>query len=91
MAQKNYDKSTESYKAYIEGKLPQIQIFRRSKRYACRILLSHLLAAMYVDKYGQLSEEKIYPMAHLEHVDFIEPEVSFNKIIEYNNKIGKGM
>lgn len=82
---KNYGKDTESYKAYIEGKLPAAQIHRRSKRYACRILLSHMWRAMYVDKYGKEPEEEIYPIAHLQHVDYIEPEVGYNMIYEFNN------
>lgn len=80
----NYDKSTESYKAYIEGKLPQAQIHRRSKRYACRMLLSHLHEAMYVDKFGEFPKEEVYPLAHLEHEDYIAPEVPYNVILDFN-------
>ena len=39
---KKYDPSTEAYKAYIEGRLPDARIHMRAKRYAVKLPLSPL-------------------------------------------------
>lgn len=85
LEEKNYSKDTESYKAYAEGKLPPLQIHRRSKRFAVKIFLSHVYEAMYIEKYGKKMEEEIYPIAHLGHTDYIGPEVPFDKYLNYEH------
>ena len=83
----NYDKNTESYKAYIQGKLPPAHIHRRSKRFACRLLLSHLHGAMYADKYGkEPNKDDLYPMAILNHEDYIAPEIPYRVILDFNER-----
>ena len=79
LQEKSYGKDTESYKYYIQGKLPPAQIHRRAKRYAVRIFLSHLFEAMYIYKYNK-SPNEIYPIAYLNHKDYIQPEVPFDDL-----------
>lgn len=50
---KNYNKSTEAYKAYSEGKLPQAHMHMRAMRKVISIFLSHLHHVMYLDYYGE--------------------------------------
>lgn len=78
---KSYSKSTESYKAYIQGKLPDAHIIARSRRYACRIFISHLFEAMYMDYHHKKVPYEIYPIDHMEHTDYIPPEVPFDRYI----------
>lgn len=77
-----YSKSTVAYQSYIKGKLPQSQINERAKRYAEKIFLSHVFEAMYIDKHGMLPEI-VYPISRLGHVDYIGPEVPYNKFWSY--------
>lgn len=74
LEEKNYDKSTESYKAYIQGKLPDGQIHARARKYAVKIFVSHLFDEMYKAEYGK-QPPRAYVFEHLGHVDVIEPEV----------------
>ena len=71
LSEKNYGKDTEAYKAYIEGKLPQSQIYARSKRYAVKIFLSHLHHAWYLYEFEQ-EPPKPFAIAHLGHAHFLE-------------------
>lgn len=84
LASKNYGKDTSSYQCYVEGKLPPAQIHNRSKRYAVKIFISHLFEAMYMDKYHCKVPYEIYPIAHMEHTDYIPPEVPYEKYIKIN-------
>lgn len=78
----NYGKKTVAYQSYIQGKLPSGQINERAKRYVEKIFLSHVFEAMYIDKHGMLPE-MVYPISRLGHVDYIGPEVSYNKFWSY--------
>lgn len=71
LAEKNYGKDTEAYKAYITGKLPPAHIHARAKRYSVKLFLSH---------FWQVGREILglpvpapFPITHLGHVHFIPP------------------
>lgn len=83
LAEKNYGKDTKAYEAYIQGKLPAGHIHARCKRYAVKIFISHLFEAMYMDHYGTKVPYEIYPIDHMEHTDYIPPEVPFDRFISY--------
>jgi len=53
LEKKNYRKTTDAYKAYIEGKLPPNHIHMRSLRWTTKIFLSHLQTVMYQDYHKQ--------------------------------------
>lgn len=50
---KNIGKTTDAYKAYIQGKLPPAHIQQRAERYAVKIFLSHLHEFWYEQHYGE--------------------------------------
>ena len=52
--------------------LPPAHIHSRAKRYAVKLFLSHLHHVWYEMHYG-VEPPKPYPIAHLEHTDFIPP------------------
>lgn len=81
LTNKNFGKGTESYKAYIEGKLPAAQIYARAKRHAVQLFLSHLYEAMYMDFHKKAVPHEIYPIAYQGHADYIGPEVPFEDYI----------
>lgn len=54
LATNRFGKQTEAYKAYIKGKLPAGQIDARARRYAVKILLSHLQMVWYFHEKGEL-------------------------------------
>lgn len=56
---RNFDKNTEAYKAYSEGKLPPAHINSRALRYTVKIFLYHLYEVMHQDYYGR-SSGRIY-------------------------------
>lgn len=79
---KKWDKSTESYKAYTKGKLPNSQLVRRAQRYAVKIFINHVYEAMYFEKYGKrapfpyiLCYDPTY--ADPQHVHYITPEIDY--------------
>ena len=53
MKSKNIGKTTDAYKAYIQGKLPPAHIQQRAERYAVKIFLSHLHEFWYEQHYGE--------------------------------------
>lgn len=65
-------KTTDAYKYYSEGKLPPAHIHARARRYAVKILLSHLHTIMYWNEY-KTAPPVPYAMAHRGHVDYIPP------------------
>lgn len=79
LAEKNYGKETEAYKWLIQGKLSPAHITQRAKRYAVKIFLTHFFEACYVYTYKKNPPE-IFPIAHLGHVDYIEPEVPYDEL-----------
>lgn len=72
LSSKKYDKKTDAYKAYIQGRLPQGRIHARAKRYAVKLFLSHLHWVMYEIKYGT-PPPKPYVLEHLGHVHLLKP------------------
>jgi hypothetical protein len=49
---KNFNKTTDAYKAYIEGKLPPAHIQARAKRKAVQLFLSHWFEVAYFYEHG---------------------------------------
>lgn len=76
LAARNIGKDTDAYKAYVQGKLPPAHLDARARRYAIKLFLAHLHAAMYRHHHGRM-EPKPYILAHSngEHVHEITPEV----------------
>lgn len=76
---KNFNKNTDAYKAYIEGKLPKAHIDNRAKRWAVKIFISHVFEEMYWEKNG-CAPAPFYVLANTdigEHTVMIDPEVPF--------------
>lgn len=69
---KNFSKSTDAYKSYIEGKLPPAHIHAMARRYAVKLFLSHLHGEMYRQILKQ-EPPLPYPIAILGHAHFIAP------------------
>lgn len=82
LKEKNYDKSTPTYKCLIQGKLSPGHINQRAKRWATKIFLTHFFEACYIYKHGAGSKPPvIYPIAFMGHTDYIEPEVPYSDYI----------
>lgn len=71
LADKNYGKDTEAYKAYVSGKLPPAHIHARAKRYAVKLFLSHMWQVG--REIEGLPVGTPYPIVHLGHVHVIPP------------------
>jgi len=67
---KKFDKNTEAYKAYAEGKLPKAHIINMAKRFAVKMFLSHLFEIWY-EHYNGEKPPKPFVEAHLGHVHII--------------------
>lgn len=52
LEKKKFNKSTDAYKAYIEGKLPPAHIQARAKRKAVQMFVSHWFEVAYFYKHG---------------------------------------
>lgn len=79
---KNFNESTEAYKAYSQGKLPNAHIVARAMRWTEKIFVSHLFECMYrvAHKNDPKGNEppRYYALEHLEgHHDYITPEVEY--------------
>lgn len=72
LEKKNYDKTTETYKAYISGRLPAGRIHARAKRYAVKLFLSHWHHVAYQVRFSA-PPPKPYVIEHKGHADFIAP------------------
>lgn len=70
---KTFNKDTEAYKAYIQGKLPPGHIHARAKRYAVKMLLAHLQEVWYEAEFG-VKAPVPYVIEHMGHVDYIPPQ-----------------
>lgn len=75
---KNFSKSTEAYKAYSEGRLPDAHINARAKRKVQKIFVSHIFEAMWWDHYGTKPPVP-YVFGEMGHNDYIGPEIPFPK------------
>lgn len=78
---KKWDKKTDTYKSYQEGKLTDSHITARATRMATRVFLTHFFEAMYIYRYHE-APPQIFPIAHMGHEDYIKPEVPFEKYLE---------
>ena len=67
LAKKKIGKSTDAYKAYIQGILPPAHIHARAKRYATKMFLAHYFEALYHMTY-QKEPPLPYAIEHLGHV-----------------------
>lgn len=81
LASKNFDKTTDTYKALSQGKLSDGHITQRAKRYAVKLFISHVYEAMYYDKFHK-DAPKAYVLVFQGHHDYIAPEVDFKKYID---------
>lgn len=80
LSEKNYDKSTETYKYYIEGKMSQPEINARCRRWVQKIFISHLFEEMYRVRYDKIPP-RYYTLEHCEgHHKDIAPEVPYTKV-----------
>lgn len=68
----HYNKATEAYKWYAQGKLPPAHIDARARRYAVKLFLSHLHGEWHLRKFG-IPAPLPYPIAFLQHTHFIPP------------------
>lgn len=80
LSEKNYKKGTQTYKAYMEGKLPMSEINARCRRWVEKIFVSHLFEEMF-----RVANNKIppryYALEHCEgHHDSIDPEVPYTVV-----------
>lgn len=78
---KNWKKGTDTYKSYEEGKLTDSHITARATRMATRVFLTHFFEAMYIYRYHE-APPQIFPIAHMGHEDYIQPEVPFERYLE---------
>lgn len=76
LSEKNYKKNTDTYKFLSEGKLSPAHIDQRAQRWATKIFLTHFFECAYIYTHHEMPPE-IYPIAHMGHVDYIEPEVPY--------------
>lgn len=81
LEEKNWDKSTTTYKALSEGKLSDAHIGMRARRYAVKLFISHVYEAMYFEKYHEDAPEH-YVIQHMGHHDYIAPEVDYKKFLK---------
>lgn len=72
LVEKKYAKTTEAYKAYADGRLPQARIHARAKRYAVKLFLAHYHAVAY-EVHFEEPAPKPYIIAHGGHTHFIAP------------------
>ena len=69
---KNIGKTTDAYKAYSEGRLPDARIHLRAQRVAVKLFLSHLHEVMYFVEFGQPAPRP-YALEHLGHAHYTAP------------------
>ena len=72
LTEKKYDKSTDAYKAYAVGRLPQARIHARAKRYAVKLFLAHFHHVLYESTFGEIPPRP-YVIEHLGHTHYLSP------------------
>lgn len=72
LQKKNYSKSTDAYKCYVQGKLPPAHIQSRCKRYAVKLFLSHLQQVWWEMEKGE-KPPKPFAIGILGHAHMINP------------------
>jgi hypothetical protein len=69
----HFNKTTDAFKWYSEGKLPPARIHARARRYAVKIFLSHYYLVAYFHAKGELPRVP-YVFEHVQgHSDFLMP------------------
>lgn len=68
----HFSKTTESYKSYVQGKLPPGHIDARARRYAVKMFLSHMHAEWYRRVFNE-EPPKPYAVAILGHAHIVPP------------------
>jgi hypothetical protein len=69
---RNFDKTTDAYKAYIKGKLPKGRIDLRARRYAVKMFLSHWHTVAHFHATGVVPPLP-YAIIHKGHAHYIAP------------------
>lgn len=69
LEKKTFNKSTEAYKAYSQGKLPLAHIHARARRVAVKLFISHFTQVLWESTYNT-KQAPIYAIAHLDHDDY---------------------
>lgn len=72
LTEKNWDKTTDAYKAYIQGKFPPAHIHAKARRWLVKLFLSHWQEIAYWVQVGERAPQP-YAMAQLGHADYISP------------------
>lgn len=72
LEEKKYSKSTDAYKAYAQGRLPQARIHARAKRYAVKLFLAHWHHVAFESAFGE-PPPKPYIIEHGGHTHYISP------------------
>jgi hypothetical protein len=80
LATKNYNKSTEAYKAYSQGKLPKAHLVARAMRKVEKIFVSHTFEQMYRVKYDKIPARYYILAKDPMHNKEIAPEVPYKKV-----------
>src|SRR5215471_10252777 len=68
----HFSKETESYKYYVQGKLPPAHIDARARRYTVKLFLAHLFDEWYRRQFGK-EPPLPYPIAFLNHAHRTPP------------------
>lgn len=78
LQKRKYSKETETYKCLIQGKLSPGHLDARARRWAVKIMLSHLQAEWWRREFNE--EPPVpYALEHKGHVHYIEPPPRFDK------------
>ena len=72
ITEKNFNKTTDAYQAYVAGKFPPAHIHAMARRYAVKLFLSHLHGEMY-RRILKTEPPLPYPIAILGHAHMINP------------------
>ena len=72
LTEKNWKKGTDAYRAYTSGIFPKAHVDARARRYAVKLLLSHLQMVWWYVEYHSLPKDP-YPIAIKGHTHFVPP------------------
>lgn len=81
LEEKNFSKTTSTYKALSEGRLSDAHINARARRYAVKLFISHVFEAMYYAEYRK-EPPQTYVIKYMDHHDYIAPEVDYRPYID---------
>jgi len=72
LVEKKWDKTTDAYKAYAQGKFPPAHIHAKARRWLVKLFLSHWQEIAYWVQVGERAPQP-YALAMLNHADYISP------------------